>query len=145
MSIPFRFRNCLAASALLATTSFAIAQTSPAPAAKTAPSSTQPATAREASSGMATGRRQQQAVAPAATTPADPATAEAKKHIANVKWEERQATPPPALDAASKDAAKAPTTLDGASKDAAKSKTAPPANPSEKKRENSVDSFSVQH
>lgn len=71
--------------------------------------------------------------AAAAATPAD-----AKKHVSNIKYGDRQATVP---------------ALDAASKDAAKSKTAPPPSPNngkpatasdqDSKRANKVDSFTV--
>lgn len=69
-------------------------------------------------------------VAPAALPPTAPTAlpssdADATKHISNIKWQDRKAGIP-ALDAASKDAAKAPvSTLDGTSKDAAKSAVSP--------------------
>ena len=76
---------------------------------------------------------------PANAPTGSPAAApDEKKHVANVKYQDRQATVP---------------ALDGASKDAAKSKVAPPtASPSDKKappaaqdasRANKVDSFTV--
>ena len=70
------------------------------------------------------------AVAPGVLPPTAPTAlpssdADAKKHISNIKWQDRQAGIP-ALDAASKDAAKAPvSTLDGTSKNAAKSAVSP--------------------
>ena len=115
-------------------------------------------TAREASSGMATGRREAQPAQPnsqpataknsghatetlkpsaipaTAPTGQPSASADAAKQISNVKWQDRQVGLP-ACDGASKDAAKctaAPSTS-----------TNTPAPAAESKRENKVDSFSV--
>jgi len=115
-------------------------------------------TAREASSGMATGRREAQPAQPSsqpanaknsghatetlkpsaipATAPTGQpsASADTAKHISNVKWQDRQVSLP-ACDGASKDAAKctvAPSTS-----------TNTPAPAAESKRENKVESFSV--
>jgi len=85
-------------------------------------------TARDAHSGMATGRREllpeAPGVAPANAPGGD--AAEAKKHVANIKWSARQAPAQSSLDGASQDAAKSKvSTLDGASKEAAKSAVKP--------------------
>ncbi len=130
-------------------------------------------TGREAGSGMATGRRQAAVVtSPTGTTahvveykdgedmttrsrpgnkmaeglPATPPTgdAEAKKHVANVKWSARQAGGASSLDGGSKDAAKSVVSnLDGASKDAAKSKTATDNAPQSSERVNKVEAISI--
>lgn len=90
-----------------------------------------PAT-REAQSGMATGRQEvSKAGAVGAKGPPNEDAAEAKKHVANVKWSDRQAVPPSMFDGAPKDAAKAKVSnLNGASKDAAKSSVKPKENSS---------------
>ncbi|HEX9202251.1 MAG TPA: hypothetical protein VF865_22030 [Acidobacteriaceae bacterium] len=137
-------RTCTIAAAVLLTGSLALAQATTATSTdkKNAATPVAPvATAREASSGMATGRRQASGEAAVAPQPGD--TAEAKKHIANIKWEDRQASNQQTLDGASKDAAKSPVKpLDATSKDAAKSKAAPTATP-DTKRENKVESITV--
>ncbi len=69
--------------------------------------------------------------------------ADAKKHIGNIKWSDRQANNQTNLDAGSKDAAKSATApLDGASKDAAKSNTVQ-TGAKNTKRVTKVDSFTV--
>lgn len=114
----------------LLTLTLAVAQSQDATTTKTVkPTATTPvATAREANTGMSTGRRAALPTAAGATTPAVPSgdAAEAKKHPDVVKFSNRQAATPAGLDGASKDAAKAKvSTLDGASKDAAKSAVKP--------------------
>jgi hypothetical protein len=147
MSHQSRSRTSFAVLATLVIASTALAQTTPTTAAgKTKPATTPAPAPRETSSGVATGKRQDQFPKASGATAVIPPTADAadaKKHIAGVKYEDRQATSQQTLDATSKDAAKAPvTTLDGASKDAAKSKTIPPT-AQDSKRENKIDSFSI--
>ncbi len=147
MSYQSRSHTSFVVLATLLMASAALAQTAPTITADKSKSATTPAPAsREASSGTASGKRQDQfpkASGEATVTPPAGDAADAKKHIAGVKYEDRQAGGQQTLDAASKDAAKAPVnSLDGASKDAAKSKTPPPTAQGSK-RENKIDSFSI--
>ena len=145
MSNYIRSRTCCVVSALLLTGTLALAQATTA--ASTDKKDTAPAaTAREASSGMATGKRQDQfpkVSGAVAVAPPSGDTAEAKKHVANIKWQDRQASSQQTLDGASKDAAKSPvSTLDATSKDAAKSKTAP-TTAQDSKHVNKIESLTV--
>jgi len=148
MSNYIRSRTCCVVSALLLTGSLALAQATTANSTdkKSATTTAPAATAREASSGMATGKRQDQfpkVSGAVAVAPPSGDTAEAKKHVANIKWQDRQSSSQQTLDGASKDAAKSPvSTLDATSKDAAKSKTAP-TTAQDSKHVNKIESLTV--